>query len=81
MGWGMMDTAPRDGTWVLLLCIFDETANVEPVVARWRQDEADRRNHGPFGPFGWQAAANGDMIAERVPVRWCHIPSFARSPR
>jgi hypothetical protein len=44
--WKPIETAPRDGTWLLLWCEFGDAD--EPVVARWTDQPRPGGSYGPF---------------------------------
>jgi hypothetical protein len=72
--WQPIETAPRDGTWLLLWCEFGD-GDDEPLVARWT-DYPYRG--GEFGPFTWHER-DGGKIAEQIPTHWKHIGKPRRS--
>jgi len=66
--WQPIETAPRNGKWLLLWCAFEDAS--EPAIARWVGDKFCP--DGPFGRFVWREL-DGSGIAERVPTHWKHI--------
>jgi hypothetical protein len=61
--WQPIETAPKDGTPVLL---WDPDGVCRAEEARW---SPNGRPGGEFGPFVW-LMGNDDRVAERVPTHW-----------
>jgi len=72
MEWQPIETAPKDGTVILL---WDPSGETPWVVAMWSAD--DRPFVNEFGPFVWLVGANprySERIAENVPTHWMPMP-------
>lgn len=76
VGWEPIETAPRDGTLVLLLLPPDPYPHDEVVLARWSDESGTPP--GPNGPFGWDIAGplGGMWMAEREPTHWLPLPQY-----
>jgi hypothetical protein len=61
MNWKLIETAPKDGTWVMLFVAQDEAWC--PIVARWNGD-------------GWGDEASSSFFVEGLnwPTHWAEIP-------
>lgn len=66
--WQPIDTAPKDGTNIILCCNFDD--RIELTIARWCDNPAPA---GPFGRFMWREMQDS-TIAEQVPTHWMPLP-------
>ena len=72
-GWKPIDTAPRDGTWIL--ACGHSAGFVKPIVLRWHRDGwTTWRDHGDYhDPSHWQAL---DAPPDEAPVReWYRDPT------
>lgn len=67
--WQPIETAPKDGSHVLLWC--EHMEGIRYVVAKYITPSG--RDHG-WGPFCWGADGERE-IAERVPTHWMPLPS------
>jgi hypothetical protein len=67
--WEPIETAPKDGTGVLLWCDFGDTGT-EMVAARWIDNPAPA---GPFGKFAWRDYQDG-AVAEQIATHWMPLP-------
>lgn len=65
--WQPIDTAPRDGTDILLFCRFDGRDEIK--IAKWSDEQT---YEGPFGQFRWKESEG--LIAERIPTHWMPLP-------
>lgn len=72
MTWESMDTAPKDGTWILLRGRNAVGAPMIPVVAAWRP--------GGDGKYAWRDSAKLSDVGfletttSDEPVEWRHLP-------
>jgi hypothetical protein len=66
--WQPIETAPRDGRYILLWCDFGDTGK-EPIVARWVDNPSPG---GPFGDFRWRDYQDG-AVAEKIPTHWKRV--------
>lgn len=66
MEWQPMETAPKDGRWVLLHCDFDH--KIELIVARWKAADNPLHQNIPHW-FDWQ----GMGLADHIPTSWAEI--------
>lgn len=69
-GWRPIETAPRDGTNILLLCDFGDRR--EMTIARWSDNPLPA---GPFGKFMWREMQDS-TVAEKVPTHWQPLPAL-----
>ena len=60
--WRPMDTAPKDGTWILVL------VNGLPFVANWLKWSANGKEHS-----AWCLSNHEDLIMPHEPTHWAHI--------
>jgi hypothetical protein len=68
MEWQPIEAAPKDGTRVVLWCMFDDGG--EPTIAYW----VDNPSRGAaFGDFVWRELG-GSAVAEKVPTHWMPLP-------
>jgi hypothetical protein len=67
--WRPIETAPKDGSHVLLHCDFGETGR-QITVARWCDDPSPA---GPYGKFCWREMQDSS-IAEQIPTHWMPLP-------
>jgi hypothetical protein len=65
-----MDSAPRDGSWFLVLVDADGDGFFEPVAVCFN---GETEGGADFGPYCWQTAIDGPQIAEKTPVLWAPI--------
>jgi len=76
--WKLIETAPRDGTWVLLaggVCELEENdSNPRPVVAQWTTVLNDRQdpNYGRW-QFAWYDG--GYYGTYKDPTHWMPAPA------
>ena len=70
--WQPIETAPRDGTLILL---WDPEGDPPYFPARFMRD--DRPPRSPHGAFVWcqGSPAFGDRLAENVPTHWMPLPA------
>lgn len=68
--WQPIDSAPKDGTNVMLLCVFDDRREI--TIARWCDTPAPA---GPFGKFCWREMQDS-TVAEQVPSHWMPLPEM-----
>ena len=65
MNWQPIETAPKDGTWVLLgLNLYDPRSITQVVVSRWYPDD------GKWDMLGW-VTTRCEYFPE--PTHWSHI--------
>lgn len=69
MDWQPIDTAPRDGTPVLLYC--PELEVDKYVVGRY---DNEVKHEGPYGRFCWTTLDMDESIAERCVSHWMPLP-------
>jgi hypothetical protein len=73
--WQPIETAPRDGTWILLRTRNSVGAPMAPVVAAWRFSPV-RLGQGP----AWYCAESGHLIAVGASrgheVDWAPLPDW-----
>jgi hypothetical protein len=73
--WLPIESAPKDGTWILAYCDFADGGK-EPRIVRWVADDRPTDDR-PFGPFIWatqDGRPNIGTIAERVATHWQPLP-------
>lgn len=82
MEWQGMESAPRDGTWILAVCNFGR-GQVELRIVRYVTNHLPWREHGEFGPFVWNTQderPNIGTIAEKIPTHWMPLPEPPTPP-
>ena len=76
MEWQLIETAPRDGTWMLLTggeCSYDEVSKAKkrPVVGQWTTYRNGRKVNGHW-QFAWY---DGGYYGEyKNPTHWMPLP-------
>jgi hypothetical protein len=68
--WQPIETAPKDGTVLLLWGEFTDAS--EPFIG-WYDDRDSRRPEMPFGPFVWRQH-KASTVAERCVRWWMPLP-------
>lgn len=68
--WQPIETAPKDGTLVLLWCNFSDHS-LRVLISRYMPERVVPVRR-PHDPFVWQS--EGGAIAERVPTHWMPLP-------
>jgi hypothetical protein len=71
--WQPIETAPRDGTPIVILCDLEEGPT--PAVARWQDTNAA----GPHGRFVWRTGWSA--VAEGCVKYWFPMPLPEPPPR
>jgi Lar family restriction alleviation protein len=87
--WQPIETAPKDGTWVLLAggeCEFNEESDNRKrvVTAQWTTEYRSNAGDLPIADFGrWEFAYydSGVYGEYENPTHWQHIPSPPNTPR
>lgn len=69
-GWQTIETAPRDGTLIMLWCDYRDRERAE--IARYAPEKFPG-DYRPHGEFVWQSV--GGTIAERIPTHWRPLPA------
>ena len=72
MTWRPGKTAPKNGSWVLLIC--DLCGGPAIIAARWDRRE---KSKGPRGRFAWKPD-EGSWIADGVVTHWRPIPKMPK---
>ena len=68
MNWQPIETAPRDGTAILVYC--GGVCEREMVVVRYE----DTSSEGPFGKFCWKELSGQGGWAEKCVTHWVPLP-------
>lgn len=74
-GWLSIESAPRDGTEILICFDGDEARQV--IIARWNPHST---LPGDFGRFVWESQAGEAGIAEKCVSYWRPLPSPPVTP-
>lgn len=84
-GWRSMDSAPRDGTWVLLL--LGETIPTAPDIrtAQWLEpDVCEELGEHECEKYGgwiiWNTCADWFVVRHDAPLGWAECPARQRLP-
>jgi hypothetical protein len=70
-GWQPIETAPRDGTLILLFCDHHDG---DPEWRIGHYDQAPFGKPGPFGRYVWQMQDDGGCFAEQIVTHWMPLP-------
>ena len=73
-GWMPIETAPKDGTRVLLCDSQIRSAHSEAYIGWWT-DDAYAENGGKGGPAGWLSNIPGDHVSFDCPIVWQPLPT------
>lgn len=74
--WKPVETAPKDGTWILLRCRNGAGKAMVPVVAAWRIVDASYSHMNHVG-YAWRDSANFTDLTGLVVARgadWMPLP-------
>ena len=77
MDWQPIETAPKDGTWMLVACRWIRDPEEEGLgdwcrIVRWAADE--RYKGFPWATMDPEGIAFGGTIKEGVPTHWMPLP-------
>jgi hypothetical protein len=50
--WWPIETAPKDGSWIMVGWFFEESGTGPREVCYWDKDAKDWRSQQPLGPLG-----------------------------
>lgn len=76
--WEPIETAPKDGTLIVLWGEFDDAS--EPFVGWYVEDEVKANHRLPNGPFVWQQH-EASTIAEKCVRFWLPLPPAPESAK
>ena len=77
MSWQPIETAPKDGTWMLVACGWhreDEDADLDDWcrIVRWAGEE--RYKGYPWATMDPEGIEIGGTIRENIPTHWMPLP-------
>lgn len=70
MEWQRIETAPKDGTCVLLYANWSD-GECGQFVGSYVQG----RGSGPYGDFVWKEQSGSSIAAERIVSHWMPLPA------
>ena len=74
MKWQPIDTAPKDGTHILIIIPYTEEWRKPTVaIARWYNDSYNRKYRKPRPYWQWDEMRVGSQ-RELQPTRWMPLP-------
>lgn len=76
--WRSIETAPKDGTRVLLFSpSYEGNDGGDMVIARW----VPPRGSGQCGDFVWEIVLDAGTMAESIPTHWMPLPAPPEAAR
>lgn len=75
MIWHPIETAPMDGTNILLFADHKDDGSNQ-FVGHWHPTEGE---HGPYGRFTWREQSGASIVAEEIVTHWMALPPPPRA--